>query len=213
MFFRRLSILPVAVLALFTGACASTTAAIPHPFPLPGPVQTGTNAGAAPAPAPKAPAPKSPAPKAPAPPRGGKLPTPLGTPSAPLVNASGSADGYAITSTALALRGTPYVNGGADPTTGFDCSGFTQYVFNQHGLSLPREVREQVSTGKKVKPEELKVGDLIFFSTTAPGATHVGIAIGGDQFIHAPSSTGVVRIERLSSTYWSQRFVGARRVM
>ena len=57
------------------------------------------------------------------------------------------------------------------------------------------------------------VGDLIFFTTTAPGPTHVGISIGGDQFIHAPSSRGVVRIERLSSSYWSQRFLAARRIV
>lgn len=121
-------------------------------------------------------------------------------------------DGYSLTGTALSLRGTPYRNGGIDPKTGFDCSGFTQYVFSQHGLSLPREVRDQYRSGKDVRPEELVAGDLLFFSTTAPGATHVGIAIGGDAFVHAPSSTGVVRVERLSASYWSQRFLGARRV-
>ena len=56
-------------------------------------------------------------------------------------------------------------------------------------------------------------GDLIFFTTTAPGASHVAIAIGGDEFVHAPSSTGVVRVERLSSSYWSPRFLGIRRVI
>ena len=63
-----------------------------------------------------------------------------------------------------------------------------------------------------MKPTEIAPGDLIFFSTVAPGASHVAIALGGDEFVHAPSSTGVVRVERLASTYWSQRFVGARRV-
>jgi cell wall-associated NlpC family hydrolase len=122
-------------------------------------------------------------------------------------------DGYALVGTALSLRGAPYRNGGADPQ-GFDCSGFTQYVFAQYGVSLPREVREQFEQGKSVKGgEELAAGDLLFFTTVAPGATHVGIAIGGDQFVHAPSSTGVVRVERLSASYWSARYLGARRFM
>jgi cell wall-associated NlpC family hydrolase len=120
-------------------------------------------------------------------------------------------DGYALTSTALALRGTPYRDGGTDPS-GFDCSGFTQYVFGQHGVALPREVRDQYRLGKSIKPEELAAGDIIFFTTTAPGPTHVGIAIGGDQFVHAPSTTGVVRVERLGSSYWARRYLGARRL-
>ena len=121
-------------------------------------------------------------------------------------------DPYAVTGTALALRGTPYRDGGGDPRGGFDCSGFTQYVFSQHGLRLPREVREQFRSGTTVRPEEVAAGDLLFFTTTGPGPTHVAIAIGGDEFVHAPSSTGVVRVERLSSSYWSQRFLEARRV-
>jgi len=120
-------------------------------------------------------------------------------------------DTYALVGTALSLRGAPYRNGGADPQ-GFDCSGFTQYVFAQYGMSLPREVRDQFEEGKSVKANDLTAGDLLFFTTVAPGPTHVGIAIGGDQFVHAPSSTGVVRVERLSSTYWSTRYLGARRI-
>jgi cell wall-associated NlpC family hydrolase len=120
-------------------------------------------------------------------------------------------DSYALTGTALSLRGTPYRNGGADPS-GFDCSGFTQYVFGSHGIPLPREVKEQFSTGRAVRPEEIAPGDLVFFTTVAPGASHVGISLGGDEFVHAPSSTGVVRVEHVSARYWSQRFVGARRV-
>jgi cell wall-associated NlpC family hydrolase len=120
-------------------------------------------------------------------------------------------DGYALAGTALSLRGTPYRDGGSDPT-GFDCSGFTQYVFGQHGVGLPREVRDQFRVGKAVKPEELAAGDIIFFSTTAPGPTHVAIAIGGDQFVHAPSTSGVVRVEHLSSSYWAPRFLGAHRI-
>lgn len=129
-------------------------------------------------------------------------------------NASGSAhvfDTYALVGTALSLRGTPYRNGGADPN-GFDCSGFTQYVFAQYGLALPRGVREQFREGSPVDPRDLAPGDLVFFATTDPGVSHVAIVVGGDQFVHAPSSNGVVRVEHLGASYWSQRYLGARRV-
>jgi len=172
-------------LAAGSAGCAST-GAVPKPFPVPG--------GSAPARA--APTDAAPPPiPAPAPPRGPRS----------------AIDGYALVGTALALRGTPYRDGGTD-LSGFDCSGFTQYVFAQHGVALPREVRDQFRVGKSVKPEEVAAGDMIFFTTTAPGATHVAIAIGGDQFVHAPSSTGVVRIERIGSSYWAPRYLGARRL-
>jgi len=125
--------------------------------------------------------------------------------------AVGVLDGYALVGTALSLRGAPYRNGGSDPN-GFDCSGFTQYVFAQFGVALPREVREQYRQGKSIDPADLAPGDLVFFSTTDPGVSHVAIVVGGDQFVHAPSSSGVVRVERLSSSYWSPRYVGARRI-
>jgi cell wall-associated NlpC family hydrolase len=121
-------------------------------------------------------------------------------------------DAYALVGTALELRGAPYRNGGTEPGGGFDCSGFTQYVFARYGVGLPREVREQFDAGKLVKPDDLAPGDLVFFSTVAPGPSHVGIAIGGDSFVHAPSSKGVVRVERMGASYWSSRFVGIRRV-
>jgi cell wall-associated NlpC family hydrolase len=117
----------------------------------------------------------------------------------------------ALIATALALKGTPYRYSGTDPS-GFDCSGFVQWVFAQHGTSVPREVRDQYRVGKKIDEDEVKPGDLLFFETVTKGASHVGIAIGNGEFIHAPSSKGVVRVERYTSTYWAQRFVGARRV-
>jgi cell wall-associated NlpC family hydrolase len=165
-------------------ACAST-GAVPRPFPVPG----GT---------PRATPPTS---------TGDTQPSP--EPDRPVADAV--LDGYSVSSTALSLRGAPYRNGGTDPA-GFDCSGFVQYVFGQHGVALPREVREQFSIGRTVSPAALEPGDLVFFTTVAPGASHVGIAIGGDQFVHAPSTRGIVRVEALSADYWSSRFIGARRL-
>jgi cell wall-associated NlpC family hydrolase len=120
-------------------------------------------------------------------------------------------DPMPLVATALALTGTPYRHGGAGPA-GFDCSGFTRYVFGLHGITLPRDTREQFDLGRSVEVNELQPGDLIFFSTVASGPSHVGIAIGGREFVHAPSSRGVVRIDRMDSRYWAARVVGARRV-
>jgi cell wall-associated NlpC family hydrolase len=183
----------VIVAAACSGACASTGYA-PKPFPMPG--------GAA------APSPPAVARPVPPPPESASAASSRPAPRAAVTGV----DGYALAGTALALRGAPYRNGGADPA-GFDCSGFTQYVFSQYGLSLPREVREQYRVGKTITPEDLAPGDILFFATTEPGPSHVAIAVGGDQFVHAPSSTGVVRVEHLSSSYWSPRFLGARRLV
>lgn len=117
-----------------------------------------------------------------------------------------------LVATALTFRGTPYRNGGSDPS-GFDCSGFVQWVFATHGLRLPREVREQYRVGGDIDADDVQPGDLVFFETVSRGASHVGIAIGGGEFVHAPSSRGVVRIERFTNGYWAQRWVGARRVL
>jgi cell wall-associated NlpC family hydrolase len=197
---RRPSWLAIGAFALgsLSAACAST-GAVPKPFPTPG---GSTARRAAGAPAPDAPAPAAP-----------ESPGTATAPAAPPASraAHSAFDGYALAGTALALRGVPYRNGGSDPN-GFDCSGFTQYVFAQYGVALPREVREQYRVGKSVKPEDLVAGDIVFFTTTDPGPSHVAIVIGGDEFVHAPSSTGVVRVEHLGSGYWSPRFLGARRI-
>jgi len=125
--------------------------------------------------------------------------------------ARAAGDGYAIAGTALGLRGTPYRNGGSDPS-GFDCSGFVWYVFGQHGIRVARTVGDQFREGVDVSAEAPQPGDLLFFNTQGPGASHVGMAIGGDEFVHAPSSRGEVRVERMSAPYWSSRYVGARRL-
>ena len=79
--------------------------------------------------------------------------------------------------------------------------------------AVPRTVTDQFRAGRQVAGPQLEPGDLVFFTTVSPGASHVGIAIGGDEFIHAPSGAGEVRVERMSASYWATRFVGARRVL
>lgn len=131
---------------------------------------------------------------------------------APRVLPPSSSAPSAVVRTAQSLLGVPYRNGGSDPA-GFDCSGFVRYVFAQHGVNVPRDVRKQWQVGQEVSRGRIRPGDLLFFSTTGPGPTHVSLAIDTQRFVHAPSSRGVVRIEALTSTYWGRRFIGARRVL
>jgi cell wall-associated NlpC family hydrolase len=148
---------------------------------------------------------------------GGAVPAPFPTPGPrpaspePLEQPVVPIDAPAVVGTALSLRGAPYRNGGSDPS-GFDCSGFVAYVFAQQGLYVPRTVSEQYAQGQPVDQDAVVAGDLVFFSTVAPGASHVGIAISREQFVHAPSSSGVVRVESLNASYWSSRLVGTRRI-
>lgn len=139
-------------------------------------------------------------------------PRPAPAVASPEPLASDGAIHPAVISLALSLQGTPYRNGGSDPS-GFDCSGFVQWVFAQQGLALPREVRQQYLVGEQIESDEVRPGDLVFFETVSSGASHVGIALGGGEFVHAPSSRGVVRTERYASSYWAGRWVGARRIM
>jgi cell wall-associated NlpC family hydrolase len=129
--------------------------------------------------------------------------------AAPVTETAANAD---LIATAMALRGTAYRNGGSEPSRGFDCSGFVQWVFAQHGTALPRETREQYREGRKLDRDDVQPGDLVFFETVSRGPSHVGIALGAGQFVHAPSSRGVVRVERYTSGYWASKWVGARRI-
>lgn len=112
----------------------------------------------------------------------------------------------------LAMRygGVPYVWGGATPE-GFDCSGFVQYVFAQIGVNLPRTADVQYEVGRKIMQSDLQQGDLVFFETYEPGASHDGIFVGDGRFIAANSGTGVA-VASLSDPYWSGRYLGARRL-
>jgi cell wall-associated NlpC family hydrolase len=86
-------------------------------------------------------------------------------------------------------------------------------VFARHGRALPRETREQYEAGEKIDEDEVQPGDLVFFETVSRGPSHVGIALGAGEFVHAPSSRGVVRVESYKKTdYWADRWLGARRI-
>ncbi len=108
--------------------------------------------------------------------------------------------------------GTRYVNGGASPS-GFDCSGLVYYVLTQLGYSSYRTPADQIKHGSEVSKEQLKPGDLVFFSGTgASGISHVGIYAGGGQFLHAPNSRSTVSFSSLTSGYWAEHYHSGRRI-
>jgi cell wall-associated NlpC family hydrolase len=187
----RLLLLPCAA-ALIAAGCAST-GAVPRPFP-------GAPVAVQPAPAVAPPA-ELPSERIaePEPIAVGEIPPPATSP------------GSLALAQALQFQGVRYKNGGSDPT-GFDCSGLVQYVFARQGIAMPREVRLQYQVGYDVDATALRPGDLLFFETESNGASHVAIAVDGESFVHAPNSRGVVRVERLATSYWSRRFLGARRI-
>jgi cell wall-associated NlpC family hydrolase len=116
--------------------------------------------------------------------------------------------------TAMNFLGVPYRRGGNSAEEGFDCSGFTRYIFEHSvGLVLPRRADEQATTAglAKVERDDLKPGDLVFFNTLRRTFSHVGIYVGDGKFIHAPRSGAKVRVEDMRIAYWAQRFTGARR--
>lgn len=116
----------------------------------------------------------------------------------------------AIIRAGYSVIGTPYVFGGTG-RGGFDCSGFTQYCFRRAGINIPRMADEQYYAGTKISPNQLRPGDLVFFTTYEAGASHCGIYIGNGQFLHAGSSTGVT-VSNLWDSYWGCRYYGACRI-
>lgn len=171
-----------ALLPSVLSVACASSGAVPHPFPSPGP---------SPRPAAAIPAEAAPV----------DGPEPV------------SADpGLAVASTALTYRGVPYRNGGTDPDAGFDCSGLVWYAFAQNGRPVPRTVAELFRSGTSVEDGRVRAGDLVFFNTTGVSPSHVGIAISDAGFVHAPSTRGEVRVERLDGSYWSGRLVGIRRM-
>ena len=114
---------------------------------------------------------------------------------------------------AMTFIGTRYVYGGASPSTGFDCSGFTQYVFKNFGYSLNRSSAAQIKNVTSISKDELRPGDLVFFSRAGYAVGHVGIYVGDNSFIHAPSTGDYVKISSLDEAYYLTRYVGARRIV
>ncbi len=113
--------------------------------------------------------------------------------------------------TALNYRGTRYRRGGTS-RGGFDCSGFTRYIYAKYGVGLPHSSSAQASIGTPVSKSELREGDLVFFQTYRKGISHVGIYIGNNSFVHAASNGRGVTVDSLSSGYYAPRYRGARRV-
>lgn len=122
--------------------------------------------------------------------------------------------GVEVVEYAKQFLGCRYVPGGSSPTTGFDCSGFTTYVYKHFGISLNRSSKGQINNGVAVSRNNLQLGDIVIFNNSRNTAIgHVGIYIGGNKFIHAANSKEGVTITSLSSSYYNTRFVGARRVI
>ncbi len=119
-----------------------------------------------------------------------------------------------VVKTAHHFLGTPYRFGGATPAEGFDCSGYVAYVFSRSvGLTLPHYTGAQIKKGRPVPSRQLLPADLVFFRISRWQPLHVGIYLGGNKFIHAPSSGGEVRVERLDHPYWKPRYRTARRLL
>lgn len=114
---------------------------------------------------------------------------------------------------AMSLEGVKYKYGGSSPETGFDCSGFVNYVYKKAAnLKLPRTSRGISRVGKTVNKDALQAGDLVFFNTTKRAYSHVGIYVGDGKFIHAPRTGSFVRVESMHTSYWKNRYNGAKRL-
>ena len=114
---------------------------------------------------------------------------------------------------AMSLIGIHYQFGGNSPDQGLDCSGLVRYVFKEaRGADLPRTAAEISKLGENIEQRDLQPGDLVFFNTLRQAFSHVGIYLGNNRFIHAPSEGGAVRIDNLDLSYWKNRFNGARRI-
>src|SRR5262252_9947651 len=141
----------------------------------------------------------------------GEVSLPAPEPAASPVPAAGGN----VVIAAMTFLDRPYQSGGQSADTGFDCSGFTRYVFAQAlGIDLPRSAEEQAlaPTLRPVSSRNgLQAGDLVFFNTQKKTFSHVGIYLGDGRFIHAPRTGTQVRIESMGASYWSRRYTGARR--
>lgn len=129
--------------------------------------------------------------------------------------ATASAKGQEVANYALTFVGYPYVYGGSSPK-GFDCSGFAKYIYAQFGVTINRTASNQMDNGTAVSMGELQPGDLVFFKKSGTGskrASHVGIYIGGGQFVHASTARTGVIVSNMSDAYYTTGFVGGRRLV
>jgi len=125
-----------------------------------------------------------------------------------------SATKQSIVNAAKKMLGVKYSYGGTSPSRGFDCSGLVQYSHKTAGVSIPRTTSQQFKSAKRISRRYLKAGDLVFFKTAVSRiASHVGIYLGNNKFIHAPSSGKRVKISSMKEKYWRKRFTGAGRVL
>jgi cell wall-associated NlpC family hydrolase len=115
-----------------------------------------------------------------------------------------------VVSYALDLMGTPYIYGGKDPQSGFDCSGLVSHVYAKAGVRLEGSAADIARQGKKISKSQLKAGDLVFFNTLNRPLSHVGIYIGNGRFVHAPGRRDTVRVSELSNPYFAARYETAR---
>ncbi|MBJ7379782.1 MAG: C40 family peptidase [Polynucleobacter sp.] len=124
-----------------------------------------------------------------------------------------SAGNEDISIAAIGLVDVPYRWGGNTPNGGFDCSGLIVYVYKKTtGIQLPRTIQEMSRSGKAIGQQAPAPGDLVFFNTSGEQYSHAGIYVGKGRFVHAPSSGGTVRLERIDSPYWAARYTEARRI-
>lgn len=132
-------------------------------------------------------------------------------PAAQIASSQPDRSSHSLIQTALACRGTHYQRGGTS-RGGFDCSGFTRFIYAKYGISLPHSSAAQAAKGTSVSRSELKPGDLVFFATYRQAISHVGIYIGNGNFVHASSHGRGVTVDALNSSYYGPRYRGARRV-
>ena len=130
--------------------------------------------------------------------------------TASTTTSSSSGTGAAVVAKAKSYIGYKYVYGGSSPSTGFDCSGFTSYIYKQFGVSLNRTAAGQYSNGTAVSRSNLQPGDLVMFGKS--GINHVGIYIGGGMIVHAENKTTGVTTDTINSGYYNKNYVGARRI-
>ncbi|MGW8246761.1 MAG: C40 family peptidase [Acidiferrobacterales bacterium] len=132
--------------------------------------------------------------------------------SPPMPSGTSSRSGAKAAFYATKLVGARYHYGGNSPSRGFDCSGLVQYSYKLAGVRIPRNTRYQFEHSRYIRRSELRKGDLLFFNQEGKRFSHVGIYIGNNKFVHAPSSGKRVRVSRISNPYWSRHLASTRRL-